>query len=161
MASRALRAWTLRMVRRRLKEARPLVEGGDGFAVIYASEICASEGVVMPGWLAKEFSRRSQIVLKGEAKSWDGAFGKPWPGVRADGLKAWKASFSKVHMAVWEILERRPKPPIDEALFEEVAKKLSLGTTTVKKLYYGRSPMARASQFRQKAELRGNTRKPK
>ena len=138
-------------VQERLDRLREPVEAGDGLAIMMGVEQCARYGLAMPDWLASAFIERALLVLKPPyRKSWDDAFGKPWPGMQLKHLREWMGMRLPVHLAVQRLQRENPELAIDE-IFQRVAKDLKGvgGASSVRDLYYeSTEPFKKASAKR-------------
>ena len=115
------------------------IESGDGFEVLACIRWCINHGLVAPIWLCKEFNKRYDSVLNLKAKSWDDdlSFGKPYKkGFNLNAAKKEKYKKFIVHAEVIRLLNSKPKPPIDDGLFELAGKQFGIGKTLAKEYYY-------------------------
>jgi len=108
-----------------------------GFAVLACVRKCANHGLVMPEWLAYAFIRRYDRVLSCQAGSWDdeSAFGKPYPkGTNLHALRKKRELRMQVWLHATRLINEDCNRPIDKGLFEEIGKKLHIGTTLAETL---------------------------
>jgi hypothetical protein len=122
-----------------IQSRKKQIEKGDGFEVLSCIRWCINHGLVAPSWLCKEFNKRYDSVLNLKAKSWDDplSFGKPYK--KGFNLKAAeKEKYKKytIHAEIIRRLNSKPKPPIDDYLFEIVGEQFGIGKTLVKEYYY-------------------------
>jgi len=114
------------MERRAYYEANPL----DGMAV------CAVHDLVAPDWLARAYLRGFRTVVNCEARSWDEAFGAPFPkGTNIAAARRARRNRVAVAVAFSDILQRDPSRPVDKALWEEIGARIGEGATRAEELY--------------------------
>ena len=53
-------------------------ETEDGWWILLAVRVCASNDLKMPDWLSRAYCRRFDQVLNARMKSWDDAFDRPY-----------------------------------------------------------------------------------
>jgi hypothetical protein len=122
-----------------IQSRKEQIKEGDGFEVLSCIRWCINHGLVAPIWLCKEFNKRYDSVLNLKAKSWDDklSFGKPYKkSFNLNAAKKEKYKKFTVHAEVIRLLNSRPKPPIDDGLFELVGKQFGIGKTLAKEYYY-------------------------
>jgi len=114
---------------------RTVAQSKKGFDVLAAVRVCANCDLVMPDWLVREFITRYISVLSCSVKSWDDAFGRPYP--KGKHLAALRKALMN-RSAVWVAVRKMHNcgRAINKKLFEEVGKPLGLGATLAEKLYY-------------------------
>lgn len=120
---------------RKIEAEREAVENGDGFAVLACIRRCVTNNLVAPEWLAYAFNRRYDKVLNCHVRSWDEAFGKPYPGKSISDLRRRRELRFAVLNAVNNI-RCQPGRAIDESLFEEVGAEFGIKKTLCSELYY-------------------------
>lgn len=125
----------------RVKQAKSMVENGDGFVVLMCIRICVTNGLVAPEWLAYAFNRRYDAVANGMAISWDDklAFGKPYKaGTHKNSVKKRRILPFSAWNEANTIKAMEPETPIDAAFFERVGKLTTppVGKTEAEKAYY-------------------------
>lgn len=109
-------------------------ERGDKRALLKLVARCGERELPLPQWATAVVGDASYRSEKGQLKSWDEVFGKPYPGKSRKGT----ATESRA-VEVWIEVRRLSGEghPIDEALFERVGKKLKVGRrSTVSRLYW-------------------------
>lgn len=112
---------------------------GGGTAVLRCVRLCAIYGLVMPNWLVVEFDRRYARVVEAKVRTWDEAFGRPWPGrVRLTTLRRRGRLRRVVYLEVCRRLREVPRPPLRRSLFEEIGEmaEISRSGAEVERLYY-------------------------
>ena len=109
--------------------ARPGCAGPNGGTVALSCvNVCAIHGLVMPDWLADEFSRRHALVTTARARTWSDAFGLAWPkGARLKGAPDALALRRRIHSEVMRLALARPELAIGRVLFEEVGEQPGIG----------------------------------
>lgn len=122
-----------------VKETRPAVEAGRGFAVMFAINECLRAGLIAPPWLAEAFGKRFKAVENLEVISWDDekAFGPPFSGVHIDAAKEAREAALPVFDAVEEL--RAGGMPTGDALWEAAAEELGRDASEagwVRNVYY-------------------------
>ena len=130
-----------------VKEAREVIEGGDGRALLWAVGECLDVGLVAPDWLARAFRERLNQVENAQVDSYDKAFGKPFPGKRVDVIRERREKSLLVYWAVKERLAAGAKVGGGrEAVnaFEAVAPDFSMSAGDVRKMYYAQVACFRA-----------------
>lgn len=134
----------------RLEENREHFERTrDGYCILQSLAICCSYSVVPPGWLARAFSDAYGKVALAKVKSWDDAFGKPFPkGIQVKRLHLKKMHATNVYFRVQEL--HLAGEPIDVELFEKVGKEYGLGKTLASEYYYEACP-----KFHKDSKTRG------
>jgi hypothetical protein len=111
-------------------------DGGDDFALLLAVGICALNGWLMPDWVADNFLQRFELVRSSQVKSWDEAFGKPFPeGVHLDRLRRDRVMIPAVWSRIRHLRETE-NISVGDALFERVGEEFNVGKTKCKELYY-------------------------
>ena len=114
---------------------RTVAQSKKGFDVLAAVRVCANCDLVMPDWLVREFITRYISVLSCSVKSWDDAFGRPYPkGRHIAALRKALRHRAGVFVDVIDMVKRGRK--INKELFKEVGKARGLGATLAEKLYY-------------------------
>jgi hypothetical protein len=120
-----------------LEEERERFAAGDRVALLAAVRECARCGLPMPEWVAAAFIRSYDQVLNCRVKSWDEAFGAPFPkGSHLNALRKRRKLRIFVHSAVLDRVRRDPSTPIDKGLFESVGEEFSIGASLAEELYY-------------------------
>ncbi len=120
-----------------LEEERERFTAGDRVALLAAVRECARCGLPMPDWVASAFIRSYDQVLNCRVKSWDEAFGKPFPkGKHVEALRQRRELRFAVGLAVLDRVKRDPSTPIDKGLFEVVSEEFGIGASQAEELYY-------------------------
>lgn len=110
---------------------------GDAWYVLVAIRHCAANDIPLPEWLALAYIERFDNVLNARAKSWDDAFGAPYPkGAHLHRIRRDRQLKFAVYNAVSDIRRTDPTTPIDERLFERVGKQFAISKTKANELYY-------------------------
>ena len=121
---------------REVEALRPSIERGDGFAVLDAVSRCALHGLVIPDWLAREYLRRYRAVQHCRVRSWDEAFGRPYPpGTNIAARRRAQKNRIAASLAFHDILISDPARTVDKGLFEEIGKRIGEGATRAEDLY--------------------------
>ncbi|MBK6852105.1 MAG: hypothetical protein IPG93_10900 [Burkholderiales bacterium] len=110
-----------------------------GSTVLHCLCLCALHGLPIPPWLRDEFVTRHHLVADAHVKSWDQAFGRPWPKrTRLATVRRHATLMRRVHDEVWKLAAQRPDLAIKRILFEEVGsiRGIDLGCAAVERLYY-------------------------
>jgi hypothetical protein len=119
-----------------LEALKEQFEAGDHFALLLAIRKCANHDLVMPDWVARNFIRRCDQVLGCRQKSWDEAFGQPYPkGTHIASLRRNRELRLAVWLRIREII-RTESVAIDDGLFHRVGKEFGISKTIANKLYY-------------------------
>lgn len=119
-----------------LDEQRRAFEAGDQFALMLAIRICANHDVPLPGWASAAYIKAFDVVLNAHAKSWDDAFGEPYPkGTHPNALRKKRMLKFAVYNWVMGELARKPNTAIDAALFERAGKEFAIGKTLAEEYY--------------------------
>ena len=114
------------MERRAYYEANPL----DGMAV------CAVHDLVAPDWLARAYLRGFYAVTTCKARSWDEAFGAPFPkGTNIAAARRARQNRVAAALAFSDILQRDPTRAVDKMLWEEIGTRIGEGATRAEELY--------------------------
>lgn len=122
---------------RRCLQLRPLIEAGDGAAVMEAVAFCAARGLMVPGWLAAAFVVRNEAVSLGLARSWDDplAFGPALPkGTNVAGIQAEKVLAPKAYEAATRQLAADPSAGLDKGFYEQLGASIGFGATRAEQL---------------------------
>ena len=108
---------------------------GDKRALLQAILYASMFGRRLPKWAADAFKAAYERVERGDAESWDDAFGRPHPAGKH--LKSVRLDFLQYELwGMVNYLHEHEGRPIDEELFEAIGQKFGLGKTTVNKRYY-------------------------
>lgn len=120
-----------------LEDERARFAAGDRVALLAAIRECARCGLPMPEWVAVAFIRSYDRVLNCRVKSWDDAFGAPFPkGAHLNALRKRRELRFAVGLAVLHRVQRDPSTPIDKGLFEAVGDEFGVGASQAEELYY-------------------------
>ncbi len=120
-----------------LEEERAKFASGDRVALLAAVRECARCGLPMPEWVASAYIRSYDQVLNCRVKSWDEAFGQPFPkGSHINALRKRRELRFAVGLAVLDRVKRDPSTPIDKGLFEVVGEEFGIGASQAEELYY-------------------------
>lgn len=120
-----------------LEQEQERFAAGDRGALLAAVRECARCGLPMPEWVAAAFIRSYDQVLNCRVKSWDEAFGAPFPkGSHLNALRKRRKLRVFVHSAVIDRVQRDPSTPIDKGLFESVGEEFNIGASQAEELYY-------------------------
>lgn len=110
---------------------------GDRYWVLTAIKVCADSKLPLPEWAAEAYIEGYDIVVRDKAKSWDHAFGHPYPkGTHPNAHKKREKHGLPIWNEINSILVAMPDTPIDEALFEKVGKKYGVGKTRASEYFY-------------------------
>jgi hypothetical protein len=132
-AKRKAAAFMRQDARRRLQAAIALFDQHGGKAVLAAVKICAEHQLLLPDKLAREFVRRVNLVFNRKAKSWDDAFGEPWPSGRS--LASLQIASKGLPVLLRTRIAVEGGSGVDAAL-RDVAAELGLSHGEARKLYY-------------------------
>jgi hypothetical protein len=110
-------------------------EAGDKQALWQAIIYCAMNRIPAFGWLRNCLYAIDNDAEAGKVDRWDDVFGKPWGKGQQRRARNWAQRF-KVHGAVVDE-QRRTGQPINNDLFDRVAKKFKFGHSKVGELYAG------------------------
>lgn len=113
---------------------RASVVAGDGYSVIEAVAICATWGLLMPGWLAAAFATRYQAVALGLADDWSSeeAFGaalEKGKSARGPRLVNWIGPLA--YQAGKDSLSKNPNQALDHGFYENLVS--GVGKTAAQK----------------------------
>ena len=128
-----------RIVSMYLLEYQRKFETGNPEAVIQAVMFCAREHVVMPEWLSDAFCKRANLWFGFHVKELGAAFDMEWPKGKSFASAQRKRRNGLhpviVYRRVRELHERNNGLPIDNELFETVAREFHTNKTDIGKLY--------------------------
>ncbi|HOY69095.1 MAG TPA: hypothetical protein PLP29_19630 [Candidatus Ozemobacteraceae bacterium] len=118
-----------------VKKRREAVEAGDGLAILSSMRDCAKCGMIAPEWLADAFVNRCNSVFDLKVKSWDKAFGKPFPkGRQLETAREEREKMFLIYAAVHS--RHQAGERIDKALFESVGEMFDMGATRTEEIFY-------------------------
>jgi hypothetical protein len=144
----------------RVRKARETCLGADGgLEVMQCIKLCGNMGLTLPRWLSDEYTRRHDLVTGAQVGTWDAAFGKPWPPrVRLASVRAALALQTRVHAAVWSLIESDRSRSIGRDLFDEIGQLPGIHRSgaTVERAYY--KALAAGKPNAVAIRLRGNPR---
>ena len=109
-----------------------------GCMVLACMALCIEHDLTLPHWLRAEFVRRHQRVVNAELRTWDEAFGKPWPArSRLPNTKRRMVLKPVVYEAVRVAVEVPNARAIDRILFGEIGAQMGVGLSAavVERLY--------------------------
>lgn len=138
----------------RLEELGKAFAAGDRGALMAALRVCANHDLPMPQWLSKAYIRSYDQVLTCRVKSWDEAFGAPFPkGANLNALRKRRELRYRIGLAVLNRIQRYPDMPIDKGLFEAVGKEFNVGASLAEELYYSavKQGLPSAADWKKKA----------
>ena len=112
-------------------------ETSDNNLILAAIYQCALNDLPLPRWCVFKYLKSYRDVYFKAVTSWDDSFGRPHPkGTHANDIRKWKADAFRVNERIEEIVKKEDAP-IDDYLFERVAKELGTGRKTkTSDLYY-------------------------
>jgi hypothetical protein len=140
-----------------LAESEKRLRDGDKTALLDVLFYYIVRGIEPPTWVKLKFHDAYAEVNDGHVSCWDDVFGKPWPRRHLDDLRARKALAAPIIQCVEEL---RKTQPVDEALFEEVAKRVGAGPRQVRELYYAFKEGPLDSEARELVTLNPERKKP-
>jgi len=140
-----------------LAESEKRLREGDKTALLDVLFYYVIRGIRIPAWVTVKFYNAYSEVYDGHARTWDDAFGPPWPRRHRGDLRARKALAAPIIQCVEEL---RKTQPVDEALFEEVAKRVGAGSRQVRELYYAFKEGPLNSEARELLTLNPERKKP-
>jgi hypothetical protein len=106
---------------------------GDKQAIWRAIIYCAAHDIRPWEWLRERLLQIDNAAEAGALKSWNDVFGKPWGKGQRRGAENWALRF-RVHQAVLDE-KNRTDQPINNDLFDCVAKKFKFKRSKVAELY--------------------------
>jgi hypothetical protein len=122
-------------VARKLRALRDRVKAGDKTKTVEATYLAIEHGIIPPAWLAEAFSQIMRRFYLHEVKSLDEAFGhEPLSERTRRMLHERKVLAPAVYRLAVGVLRRRLDDPVD-AIIDEVAELLEIGTTKCRELY--------------------------
>lgn len=122
---------------RSVEMARKNFEQGNNAELLRAIVVCGDSGIPLPPWVVKAIGVAYRKARDLEIRSWDEVFGRPVPkGTHVASARKKPLQQLVVRLAVDE--SRCAGEAVDEALFEEVGKRLGMGKTKASKLYYSK-----------------------
>jgi hypothetical protein len=125
------------MAREYLAEERLRFEEGDQLAWIRALRQCAWADLPLPRWLSKHCISACDKIISRHVASLDDAFGRPFPkGIHLDKQKRRLVLAWDIFTWIDKARTKKPKPPLDDDLFECAGRKFRIGKTLAKDLYY-------------------------
>lgn len=101
--------------------------------------LCLTHRLPLPAWLSIDIIRRAEQVTGAHVKTWDEAFGTPWPKrTRLAVVRKRRRLKVRVHAAVWALVSADLSLSINRILFDLVGElpNVSLPASTVEHLYY-------------------------
>jgi hypothetical protein len=122
------------------QENRKSYEEGDKAALLRVIEQCALFRRALPEWASHSFDSIYRAALAGKIESWDDVFGRPYQQEKGRAQQRSVRTQSQkwqVWTLVRELHEGEGKPPIDNALFERVGRKLGIGGKSMIADLYG------------------------
>lgn len=121
--------------RRQFEDLRVLYESGDCGVLFAAIRECASNELVMPDWVARGFISGYDKLVSCQVKSWDEAFGRPFP--RGTNLNALRKRREKSIQVLLEVRRRHDRgASIGKELFDEIGRSLNISGSTARDYYY-------------------------
>jgi hypothetical protein len=113
--------------------------GRQSIYLFHAIGLCASHSVLLPRWAADAFRHGFWKVERAHARSWDAAFGAPLPkGAKLPALRRKQLFSWSVYFRVREL--NQANTPIDDGMFEVVAREVGIGKRACKEYYYLHAP---------------------
>jgi len=119
-----------------VNDSRPVIEAGNGLALMSAVNDCLTHGLVAPGWLAECFRKRVSAVADLRVKSWDDprALGRPFrKGLQLDRAREVREKQLDVFEAV--DAEIRNGAIVDNELFSRIGEAFGESITTTAAMY--------------------------
>lgn len=96
---------------------------------------CAAHGLVIPSWLAAEFLERHGLVRGFHAKSWDDAFGKPFPkSARLTSVRKRQERMRRLSKLVMGFVLSSPQAKLDP-MWDEWGKLLGVSSKEAQKIH--------------------------
>jgi len=135
-------------------------QSGNPLALMDMIFWCATFGWKLPQWAADAFIFAANKVRSAQVDSWDEAFGRPYPDEHVGKVHRHLRTM-EIYLRVTEL--HGPNTPIDNGMFERVAKEFSLAKTQCAELYYAfkkREDVLQAagfSHFPKNSQTSGNT----
>jgi hypothetical protein len=117
----------------KLKEYEIRFRGGEKYAAFAALTACVMWCRPLPSWVGREIWLAHDLYRKGQLRSWDDVFGKPFPGRRRKGI-----STKAKDLAVWARARQLYETEdfyLDDELWERLAKEFDMGTTNIKSAF--------------------------
>ncbi len=116
---------------------------------------CGRFGIPIPPWAAKAFSEGFDLVDNMKARTWDEAFGSPWPkGMQLEKARLHRGKKLEIYNAILDehdlIRQDGSKTPIDNELFARVGKNFGVDRDKCRVLYSSMRDMIRQSAERRK-----------
>lgn len=125
------------MAAQELKELSGRYKNGDKGVIIEGLYLCIQRGLTTPRWLAMAFFGAYWRIRGFKSKSWDDVFGEPHPkGIHLSARRKNEKKMIEIYTRIRYIKRRWPKIPIDDHLFEHIAKKYGLRKSLANELYY-------------------------
>lgn len=110
-------------------------EAGDDMALLSAVRSCAQYGLKMPDWVATEFIRKYDLVLNCKVKTWDEAFGAPYPkNSNINAMRKRREHQPCVFNRVTEL--NKQGVPVNDELFRIVGAEMNISASLCRKYYY-------------------------
>lgn len=120
--------------------AREACQAADGgCSVLRCIGLCALNQLIIPGWLADAFTRFHSRVIAAEVRSWDEAFGRPFPPhTRVSEIRRGRELKPAVHAAVQRLAFAEPNLPINKAFFKRAGLENGIhkSASTIERYYY-------------------------
>lgn len=110
---------------------------GKRLALMKAIYICCRHGLPIPAWASEAYAAAFLKIENAHAKSWDEAFGAPYPpGTNISATRKERDLPALIWAAVADEKEKHPDTPIDNGLMDKIGERFDIGRSQAWK-YYG------------------------
>lgn len=119
----------------RLRGSESRIASLNGGEILDLVAECAAHGLVIPSWLAAEFLDRYGLVRGFHAKSWDEAFGKPFPkSARLTSMRKRQERMRRLSKLVMGFVLSSPRAKLDP-MWVEWGELLGVSSKEAQKIY--------------------------
>ena len=121
----------------KLKQWHKQYQKGDKRVILPGVSVCMKSGLPFPRWVESAFLAICEDARRYKVKSWDIAFGKPYPkNARIESRRDWLEKKELVYARTREILTNNPETSIDTDLFEKVGEEFGICRSDANDMYY-------------------------
>ena len=121
----------------KIKQWHKQFKKGDKQVVLPSLSECIRAKLPIPRWVELAFLSSCDDARYYRLKSWDEAFGKPYPkNARVESRRDWLKIREALFVRVRKILTEKPDTRIDSALFERVAQEFNISRSDANTMYY-------------------------
>jgi hypothetical protein len=117
----------------KLKEYETRFRAGEKYAAFAALTASVMWCRPLPSWAGKEIWLAYNLYCKGQLRSWDDVFGRPFPGKRRKGITT-----RAKDLVIWSRARQLYETEdfyLDDGLWEQLAKEFDMGTANIKSAF--------------------------